>query len=240
MKQKNIISWGKIIIALIFFFNPNIGMVDILPDFIGYILLVNALSKIAAIDDHISDAQALFTRLIYITALRFASLFVVFGLIPLSDQNMSTLLFSFVFDVLELLTVIPAVIKLFDGIFYLYGRHNGEAAYIKKGRFISKTITERARITIIVFTFAKAFFGTLPEFSSLSADRGWDESIWGQLHLFIGLFRVFGMTVALVFGVVFLIKILKYVVTLKKDVVLWDKLQVIYNEIIAFSFDGRK
>lgn len=237
MKQKNIISWGRIIIAFIFFFNPNVGIVDILPDFIGYILLVTALSKVAAIDDHISDAQALFTRLVYITALRFASLFVVFGLIPLSDQDISTLLFSFVFDVLELLTVIPAVIKLFDGIFYLYGRHGGEAAYIKKGRFISKTITERARNTIIVFAFAKAFFGTLPEFSSLSENRGWDESMLGQLHLFTGLFRVLGIAIALVFGMIFLIKILKYVMMLKQEVTFWDKLQVIYNETISSRTD---
>ena len=237
MKQKNIILWGRIITALIFFFNPNIGIVDILPDFIGYILLVTALSKVAVIDDRINDAQVLFTRLIYITALRFASLFAVFGIIPLSDQSMSILLFSFVFDVLELLTLLPAVIKLFDGIFYLSGRHDGEAVYIKKGRFRSKTITERARITIIVFAFAKAFFGTLPEFSSLTSSRGWDESAWGQLHLFTGLFRVLGMVVSLVFGVVFLIKLVKYVLTLKNDSLLWDNLRVMYDETVSSRTD---
>ncbi len=236
MKQKNIILWGRIITAIIFFCNPNIGIVDILPDFIGYILLVTALSKVAAIDDRIGEAQALFTRLIYITALRFASLFVVFGVIPLSDQNMSLLLFAFVFDVLELLTLLPAVAKLFDGIFYLSDRHDGEAAYIKKGRFNSKTITEKSKTTIIVFAFAKAFFGTLPEFSSLSG-QGWDESIWGQLHLFTGLFRVFGIIISLVFGVVFLTKLLKYVIVLKKDITLWDNLQAVYYETVSSRTD---
>ena len=237
MKQKNIILWERIIIALIFFFNPNIGIVDILPDFMGYILLVTALSKVAVIDDRISDAQALFTRLIYITALRFASLFAVFGIIPLSDQSMSILLFSFVFDVLELLTLIPAVIKLFDGIFYLAGRHDGEVAYVKAGRFSAKTITERAKNTIIVFAFAKAFFGTLPEFSSLTSSRGWDESAWGPMHLFTGLFRVLGMTVALVFGVIFLIKLMKYVLALKKDSIFWNNLNSVYDDAIASRTD---
>lgn len=237
MKQKNIVLWGRIIAAIIFFFNPNVGIVDILPDFIGYILLVTAISKVAVIDDRISDAQALFTRLIYITALRLASLLAVFGFIPLSDQNISILLLSFVFDVLELLTLVPAVIKLFDGIFYLSDRHSGEAAYIKTGRFKPKTITERARSTIIVFVFAKALFGTLPEFSSLSADRGWDESIWGQMHMFIGLFRIFGMIVSFVFGVIFLVKILRYILVLKKDVALFENLRNMYNDTVSLRTD---
>ena len=237
MKQKNIILWGRIIAAIVFFFNPNIGIVDVLPDFIGYILLVTALSKVAVIDDRISDAQILFTRLIYITALRFASLWAVFGIIPPSDQSMAMMLFAFVFDVLDLITLIPAVMKLFDGIFYLSGRHDGEAAYTKSGRLKSKTISEKTRTAIIVFAFAKAFFGTLPEFSSLSANRGWDESMLGQLHLFTGLFRMLGIIISLVFGIIFLLKLIKYILTIKKDSVLWGNLQIIYDDTVSGRAD---
>ena len=38
MKQK-CFFWGRLLLALVFLFNPNINMVDILPDFIAYFII---------------------------------------------------------------------------------------------------------------------------------------------------------------------------------------------------------
>lgn len=237
MKQnKNLISWGRIVVALIFLFNPNIGLVDILPDVIGYLLLCTALAKISMIDERIGDVHALLVRLFYITLVRFACLFVTFSVIPFADRATALLLFSFSFDVLELITLVPALVKLFDGILYLSDRHDGEAAYARVGRS-NKTITERTRNTAIVFVFAKAFFGTLPEFATLSSHEGWNESSWGRMYQYIGLFRMVGIIFSLAFGIVFLIRTLKYVSALKKDKQLEDRLVDIYNNDVASKTD---
>lgn len=231
-KSNNIVSWLNVVVALIFLFNPNIGLVDILPDCIGYVLLVLALSRVAVIDERIESAHALFIRLIYITLVRFALLFITFSVIPLTDRSTSMLLFSFVCDVLELITLVPALIKLFDGVLYLAERHNGDAVYLRFKR-TNKTVTERVRNTAIVFAMAKAVFGTLPEFSSLSAHEGWNESIWARMHYYIGMFRIIGILVSLIFGIIFLCSALKYVRLLKKDAEFFDRLYTVYESEIA-------
>ncbi len=237
MKQnKKIIFWGRIVVALIFLFNPNIGLVDVLPDVIGYLLLFTALSKISMIDDRLGDAHALLQRLFYITLVRFACLFVTFSVIPFADRATSLLLFSFSFDVLELITLVPTITKLFEGILYLSDRHDGEAAYIQVGRR-GKTITERTRNTAFVFVFAKALFGTLPEFATLSSHEGWNESVWGSMYQYIGLFRIIGIAFSLAFGITFLVRMLKYISVMKKDSRFEDRLVDIYNTDVLSQTD---
>ena len=127
--KKSIVGWWQLSVALVFLFNPNVGLVDFLPDFIGYMLLCRALSRLSLIDDRMDDAHRLLRRMVYITVARFSALFVTFGFVPYSDRATMMLLLSFVFDVMELYTVIPALLKLSDGILYLSERHGGEAAY---------------------------------------------------------------------------------------------------------------
>lgn len=236
MKKKKNVSWGNIIVSLIFIFNPNIGLVDILPDAIGYILLFRGLSRISMIDDRIGEAYSLFVRLFYITLVRLASLFITFSVLPLTDRNTALLLFSFTFDVLELIALVPAIIKLFDGILYLAERHGGEAAYCRAGKS-RRTVTERARNTALVFVFAKAFCGTLPEFATLSSHRGWDETAVGRMHLYIGMFRTVGIICSLVFGVVFLVVTLRYIDRLRKETSYVERLTAVYDAEIGSRTD---
>ena len=43
------------IVAAIFLFNPIFSTLDILPDFVGYLLLLKAFSKMSYIDDKAED-----------------------------------------------------------------------------------------------------------------------------------------------------------------------------------------
>ena len=115
-KKQKIIGWTSLFAAVVFLCNPDTGIIDILPDFIGYMLLCTAISKIADIDDRISEAYNLFKRMVYISAAKFAALFLQFGFIPTTDQSVSMLLLSFVYSVAELMVVIPALLKLYEGV----------------------------------------------------------------------------------------------------------------------------
>ena len=57
--KKSIVGWWQLSAALVFLFNPNVGLVDFLPDFIGYMLLCRALSRLSLIDDRMDDAHRL-------------------------------------------------------------------------------------------------------------------------------------------------------------------------------------
>lgn len=232
--KKSIISWWKLAVAFVFLFNPNVGLVDFLPDFIGYMFLCDALKHVAFIDEHISEGRALMRRMVLITLGRFAALFVTFGLIPYSDRSTSMLLFSFVFDLAELCTVIPALLKLSDGMLYLAERHGGEMAYYipqrrRRAQHGRKNITQRLLSASITFAVVKALCGTVPELASLSG-QGYDESHWDD---FLGLFRTLGFTVALIFGIVFLCRGIRYIRRLRGDKCFYTDLWTAYDAVMA-------
>ena len=56
--MKKSLFW--LIPALCFLFNPNIAVIDVLPDFIGYIFLCLALSEIADLNDDLAEAKTAF------------------------------------------------------------------------------------------------------------------------------------------------------------------------------------
>ena len=43
--------------GMIFLCNPMINIVDILPDFIGLLMIMHGLSKAAEVTDHLGDAR---------------------------------------------------------------------------------------------------------------------------------------------------------------------------------------
>lgn len=243
MKKMQIVGWGGLIGALIFFFNPDIGVFDLLPDFIGYILICAALTKIADIDDRVGEARELFVRMIYISLVKFAVFFVQFGFFPPTDQSVSTLMFAFVFSVAEIITVIPAMVKLADGILHLSSRHDGKAAYLparargaRRDGAYEKTITERVRNATIAFVIIKALSRTLPEFSALS-EQAYDESFWGQIYQYVGLFRIFGILVALIAAIVWIIPTVRYIRLMRGDAEFLSRLKIKYNEEILSQTD---
>lgn len=251
-KKQKLISWTSLFASIVFFCNPDTGIIDILPDFVGYMLLCVAISKTADIDDRINEAYTLFKRMVYISAAKFVALFLQFGFIPTTDQSVSMLLLSFIYSVAELMIVIPAIIKLYDGILYLSSRNGGEAAYIQKksifalikkngisedtGRGYGNTITEKFRTSTIVFIIAKSVLRTLPEFASLS-EHGYDESFWGRIHLFVGPLRMIAIMIATVFAVIWLVGTLKYISKIKNDLPFIQNLNTRYSEYMLTQID---
>ena len=62
VKIKKNLGIGLWIAAAIFLFEPNINLVDIFPDVLGYILLCNAISRIASLNDSVDDALGKFKK----------------------------------------------------------------------------------------------------------------------------------------------------------------------------------
>ena len=55
-KAKKLLSPALFILASIFLFNPNVNLLDLLPDFIGYILILRALAGIEGLVPHFDTA----------------------------------------------------------------------------------------------------------------------------------------------------------------------------------------
>lgn len=48
---------ARFVVGLIFLFNPVVGLFDVLPDFVGFLLLFSALTEIAYLDDRLENAR---------------------------------------------------------------------------------------------------------------------------------------------------------------------------------------
>jgi len=116
MRSNKKIPWIFIAVSLVFAFNPSISIIDPLPDFIGYILLSFALSRLAALNSTIAEAKRAFEWMILIDGGKILAVMWVFGMESLSERNTSVLVWCFAFAVLEGIFLIPAYLKLFGGL----------------------------------------------------------------------------------------------------------------------------
>ena len=78
MKKQSKIQFLPIGLSLIFLFNPNIAVIDVLPDFIGYILISLALIKLSDINETIAEAASLFNKMILIDAAKIFAIVWIF------------------------------------------------------------------------------------------------------------------------------------------------------------------
>lgn len=225
MKKTNI-SFKAIALSLIFLFNPNINIIDPLPDFIGYILISFFIIKLSDMNDTLTEALAIFKRLIFIDAAKILAIFWTFGMTVTTERNTSLLLWTFVFALLEIIFVTQAFAKLFSGIHELATLSDSHAV-LGGGK---RTYTDRIKRFTIVFICLKAILCVLPEFSVLTT-TGYDEgSGLMYIYRFIGVMRLLAFIPVAVLGVIWLIKVIRYFARIDRDKEFLGGLDRIYSE----------
>ena len=213
VKIKKNMGLGLVIASLFFLFNPDIGIFDVFPDFIGYILMSAGLSQLAMLNGDLESAYDKFKKMIIVGALKPVSTFLLYGVFGSSEHASGSLLFAFSFAVVELILLIPAYVCLFDGIIYLSGRRGAKAAFKPKGK---RTVGEKAKSFTIVFVIAKAVCALLPETLALTTTE-YTDGVTMDLYNYITHFRIIFFIVALVFGIIWLTKTARFFSSVKKE-----------------------
>ena len=132
---KTVFPFGLICASLLFFFNPNVQLVDILPDLFGYILLVTGLYCLADLNESIGEARARFMKMIPVGIAKLIVFLMVFGgLVSPQEQSTFVLVAVLSFGVIELLILVPAVRSLFTGLMQLATKFGSEAVFAVKAK----------------------------------------------------------------------------------------------------------
>ena len=226
------IFWGLMALAFVFFFNPNIGVIDILPDFIGYLLLSLALLKVSMLCEGLADARRAFEKMILVDVAKFLSMIWVFGVNSSNDRTSSLMLWSFVFAVLEMIFAIPAFIKLFDGLSELGNFHDNTSIHGSK-RAGGTSYTDKLKVFTVIFVGFKAAMTLLPELTALSTAAYEDSSSVLNLYRYIGVIRALCMIPVCIFGIVWLASAIRYFLRLAADKTLHASVGKAYNEKVA-------
>lgn len=223
MRKKQGMGYGLMLVAGLFLWNPVVGMVDVLPDLIGYLLLVAGLSMVADLQDDICEARERFCTVAWVALGEIvAQLFIRFFLSvttvseDIYGQNTPTwiLLFSFVVTVLECYFLIPAYRELFRGLGRLAERK--EAAHLT-GSARAKRRYDRMAVFCIIFVIGKNLLSLLPELSVLSSAAYAAGTAPTDWHTYIRVLRLLLFLPALILTAWWLIRWIRLFAVAKKD-----------------------
>lgn len=222
-------GFNLIFIGLIFLFNPEIAIVDVLPDLFGYLLIAIGLRNLRDLCPHMEFASARFSKMIIVGAAKLFSIAFVFGLTSFDTRPTTILLVGFSFAVIELIVVLPAWNSLFDGIIYLSQRTVAGVAL--KSDSHGRDYTTKIKKYTVFFVCAKNALAVLPEFCSLSG-QSYDDTAFDWSR-FVGMFRILACMLALMLGVVFLIRAMRYFWRIGADSQFIIALKEKYNAEVA-------
>lgn len=238
---------GKLIIAAIFLFNPNLVIIDFLPDFIGYIFLLLGISQLADLNYHFEESKNLFKRMFIVSLAQFFSIFIVFGFLPSREQSSAIMLVSFAFGALELILLIPAFKAFFDGFIYLGSLHESTAIfYVKPKKQISArqskkkiskerkkaNATTKAAAMTLVFVILKPILTFAPEILALF-DSTIDPNLNVNFYRYVDSFRLISWVFLLPLGITWMTVFIRYIRSISKDRIFINELTEKYTAEIT-------
>lgn len=146
---------GLVLAGLAFLLVPSVGIIDLMPDFIGYALILGGISKLTALNGDIERARVKFRFLFYVTLLR------AFMIIPLGmiGDEMTTMLFVFSFAVAETVFLLLAQGGLIEGVSHVASRG---------GCNIPDSAYNDIRVVFPIFIIGRAVLVSIPELTVLT------------------------------------------------------------------------
>ena len=210
------LGMGLLVAAGCFLWNPLLGIMDILPDAVGYLLLLLGLSKLADLDrsEQLLDAQKAFRAMLWVGFGQiFAELLVDVVLRKSSEslnqyeQPMWVLLFAFVLLVFQCYYLLPAWRHFFGGFSALAQFHNGSALLREKR---GKPPCERMAKASAWFVVLHSLLTLLPELTVLTSFEYDDSNPFFAFDWFVFAdpLRAVASLISGVVGVIWLVRFL--------------------------------
>ncbi len=226
-KKNNTMGLGLFSFGFLFLINPCINIIDVIPDFIGFILMAMGIDKLADMESRFARAKKAFVELAIIEAVKLASC----ALLPFID-SVFVILLVFSFALLEMIFFIPAVINLFEGFQY-YGLRSGGGSVYKVGK--SGKVEGLTALTVTAYSF-RVVLALLPELPKLFTNKSTgvvDAGVSIEWTDFTTIFYVIACVVVLAVGIPCAVQMFRYIGGVKADRELMDYLCTTYNENIA-------
>lgn len=200
-------GFGLVFAGLVFFMNPVTQLFDVMPDFIGALLIYAGLRKAALADGYFEDARKLSLYLFWLYILKTA-----FSFSLLSDSG-NALPFTFISGVAEIIFVCAFFHKLYMGFDYTFMRSDRKSAVYD---------VNSVYILSVIFTISKCVLAFLPEMLefvkqnediNLSANHAYTMSVIRLKPYAI----ILALFIQLILGIIFVVKTGKFFRTVIKD-----------------------
>ena len=139
--------------GLFFLINPYFWVFDILPDFIGLLIMARAIKPMTEISPSMEAASKGFKKA---AALSIAQLGLTIPMISIVNSDPTfNMVFSFCFNILRIIFLVPALHELFNGFAYFADRHAEAGNIVSVAKM--KVVRTVMQIYIIVHCALSAF-----------------------------------------------------------------------------------
>lgn len=211
-----------IIIGLIFLINPNIEVVDILPDFIGTILIILGINRFADINERAASAKK---SLLICTYLNAAKCLSILAFLIISTSEMTWMLvFTMCFGLGEAALLCYAFFQLAEGISYTAMLSDKPEIFNRTTAFYGLSIA---------FICVRTIMSIFPELIYLNTDYGTVESIpinWEFITLMLYALNVLVVTA---FGIVWYLNSRSFFKIIKRENDYLETLEKQYMEQVG-------
>lgn len=232
---------GYIIAGFLFLSNPNVGIIDILPDFIGYFLIIKGIFPSQIFVPQLENSQNNFQKLFIIDTIKF-----ILSFLLMFNINTLPLLLVFSFAVVELLFLFPAINDLFEGVSYAAVRFGNkfvlESKKIKKvvkdagsGEYQIKEVdvekVEKVRLITFIFIIAKTVLSIVPTLADLQLfENTGDVEVYSiRIADFNNIIALLSCIICTVFSVIWICSFLPYFRKIRKDRTFFDGIEKEYR-----------
>lgn len=227
-----------ILAGAFFLFEPYFGVMDLLPDCLGYLLMMIGLYRFADLDDRLAEARKGIRNLALVGIARLISMPLAFGFVSQTEQPVFMLLALFTLGVLDCIVLIPMWKNFCGGLLYMGSRYDATVMFDRRGlgkKLHTSNMVERYTTHSAVFFVLHDVLAILPELTVLSHEKGGAELGQGTHYYdFVGFFRGISILLSLLLGLIWLIRTIRFMQKLKGDRPFFEKLSDKYeNEVLT-------
>ncbi len=217
-KGGHVVSWGCIVVALIFLANPMPLLVDILPDAIGFALILFALRRAVGEINAFNDLRRPTQTLLFISLSKIPALVIMLSIWGGNSGERAILaVFTLVYSIMEFIYLRTWTHEFFDAMARYGQAYHCEAALSTTGHSYRISPETLERLTLI-FVFVRSLLSCLPEIALVpltEIDLSGTKIIkWNALYPILLILACF---VLLIFGIIWACYIVAYVKRIAAD-----------------------
>ncbi len=224
--------YGWVIFGLALLVFPNINIVDLFPDFIGYLIIARALSYGVCKAPYFEEARTSFRRLALINALRIPAMLLV-NYIRMGNQSDTDIfaLVTLVFSIVETVMLCTAIQNLLAAIGYLSERTDLSAA-IRPITLFGKPRISAQTVWNLSYCFAgsRALLAFIPEVLLMTQTEDGTNLVIHPLAPYYPIVFIICFSLSLLIGIIWLALTAKYVTAIGKEGLYYSAIDSIVSE----------
>ena len=209
---KNKVSSFAVRLAFLFLVIPDFTIIDFLPDFISYIILLSVIGNAKNIVPHLAEAYDGLKKMIFISIIKIPAMIFMLSNMLLGRDIIP--LMTFTFAALELIVLIPTVKHAFAGLYYI-GERGDATEILQPVKFCGLNIScEAIELICYIFLIIKNGLNLISQMFLLSSSN---DLTTLKLRRIYPVATLASLAITLILGIITLIIVNKYFKNIRKN-----------------------